>query len=148
VVGGLYTEASGVARIVCDLANALARRASPLRFRPRRLLYRCDMNKKIRRNFEVFTPRDFIAAITQHTADKSFQLVRYYGWYSNQMRDRRAKRADEEVETEGDAVEAIDVSAHEPRRIPSKKWRDDPRSVARRPFPDYDTEPVMAFSAT
>src|SRR5262245_30670016 len=25
VVGGLYTEASGVARIVCDLANALGR---------------------------------------------------------------------------------------------------------------------------
>ena len=99
----------------------------------------------------------------------------------------------------------IDVSAHEPRRIPSKKWRElikkvweadslrclkcsremrivslideedvierilrhlglwqegvrafrhrpagrkDPRSVARRPFPDYDTEPVVAFSAS
>ena len=27
--------------------------------------------------FEVFTPCDFIAAITQHIADKSFQLVRY-----------------------------------------------------------------------
>jgi hypothetical protein len=40
------------------------------------------MNKKIGRNFEVFTPCDFIAAITQHIADKSFQLVRYYGWYS------------------------------------------------------------------
>ena len=26
--------------------------------------------------------------------------------------------------TEGDAVEVIDVSAHEPRRIPSKKWRE------------------------
>ena len=32
-------------------------------------------------------------------------------------------QADEEVQTEGDAVEVIDVSAHEPRRIPSKKWR-------------------------
>ena len=41
-------------------------------------------NKKIGRNFEVFTPWDFIAAITQHIADKSFQLVRYYGWYSKQ----------------------------------------------------------------
>ena len=26
--------------------------------------------------------------------------------------------------------------------------RNDPRSVARHPFPDYDTEPVVAFSAT
>ena len=41
-------------------------------------------------NFEVFTPCDFIAAITQHILDKSFQLVRYYGWYSNKMRGRRA----------------------------------------------------------
>ena len=30
VVGGLYTQASGVARIVCDLANALARRNAPV----------------------------------------------------------------------------------------------------------------------
>jgi Putative transposase len=82
------------------------------------------MNKKIGRNFEVFTPCDFIAAITQHIPDKSFQLVRYYGWYSNKMRGRRAKQADEEAQAEGDAVEVIDVSAHEPRRIPSRKWRE------------------------
>jgi hypothetical protein len=80
------------------------------------ILYRSGMNKKIGRNFEVFTPWDFIAAITQHIADKSFQLVRYYGWYSNKMRGRRAKQTDEEVQTEGDAVEAIDVSA--PRAAP------------------------------
>ena len=117
------------------------------------ILYRSGMNKKIGRNFEVFTPCDFIAAITQHIPDKSFQLVRYYGWYSNKMRGRRAKQADEEAQAEGDAVEVIDVSAHEPRRIPSKKWarvgqrggarafrhrpagRNDPRSVARQPLP-------------
>ena len=81
-------------------------------------------DEKIGRNFEVFTPCDSIATITQHIPDKSFQLVRYYGWYSNKMRGRRAKQADEEVQTEGDAVEVIDVSAHEPRRIPSKKWRE------------------------
>jgi hypothetical protein len=97
------------------------------------------------------------------------------------------------VQTEGDAVEVIDVSAHEPRRIPSKKWRElikkvweadplliDQEDVIERilrhlglwqegvrvhsgtnspgettldpwlddPFPDYDTEPVVAFSAT
>jgi len=32
--------------------------------------------------------------------------------------------ADEQVQTEGDAVEVIDVSAHQPCRIPSKKWRE------------------------
>ena len=47
------------------------------------IIYRSGLNPKIQRNFEVFTPCDFIAAITQHIPDKGFQLVRYYGWYSN-----------------------------------------------------------------
>jgi hypothetical protein len=37
------------------------------------ILCRSGINKKIGRNFEVFVPCDFIAAITQHIADKSFQ---------------------------------------------------------------------------
>ena len=83
------------------------------------------MNKKVGRNFEVFSPCDFIAAITQHIPEKSFQLVRYYGWYSNKMRGRRAKQADEEVQTEGDAVEVIDVSSRRAApHPPSKKWRE------------------------
>ena len=60
------------------------------------ILYRSGMNKKSGRNFEVFTPCDFIAAITQHIPDKSFQLARYYGWYSDKMRgggpSRRTKK--------------------------------------------------------
>jgi hypothetical protein len=42
------------------------------------IIYRSGMNPKIKRNFEIFTPCDFIAAITQHIPDKNFQLVRYY----------------------------------------------------------------------
>ncbi len=38
------------------------------------------------------------------------------------MPGQRAKQADEEVQTEGDAAEVMDVSANDPRRIPSKKW--------------------------
>jgi hypothetical protein len=30
-------------------------------------------------NFEVFSALEFIAAITRHIPEKSFQLVRYYG---------------------------------------------------------------------
>lgn len=87
------------------------------------IIYRSGMNPKIQRNFEVFSPCDFIARITQHIPDKSFQLVRYYGWYSNKMRGQRLKRADAEpVDVPGGEV--IDVSAFKPRRIPSKKWRD------------------------
>ena len=43
------------------------------------ILYRSGMNAKIKRNFQVFSACDFIAAITQHIPDKRFQMVRYYG---------------------------------------------------------------------
>ena len=85
------------------------------------VIYRSAMNVKIQRNFEVFTPSDFIAAITQHIPEKSFQLVRYYGWYSNPAvagRGQRDKRAAEEALAAGKASEVIDVSEHKPRCIP------------------------------
>jgi hypothetical protein len=81
------------------------------------------MNKKIGRNFEVFTPWDFIAAITHALPTRASSSCAPTG-YSNRMRGRRPKQTDEEVQIEGDAEEAIDVSAHERRRIPSKKWRE------------------------
>jgi len=89
------------------------------------IVYRSEINPKIKRNFEVFSPADFIAAVTQHIPDKNFQQVRYYGWYSNKMRGQREKRAAERVEVaDEESVEVIDVSGHQPRRIPSKKWRE------------------------
>jgi hypothetical protein len=89
------------------------------------IIYRSGMNPNIRRNFEIFTPCDFIAAITQHIPDKNFQLVRYYGWYSNKMRGQRNKQAESgEGEPPGNGIEIIDVSEHRPRRPPSPKWRE------------------------
>ncbi len=88
------------------------------------IIYHSGMNPKIQRNFEVFTPCDFIAAITQHIPDKSFQLVRYYGWYSNKMRGQRDKLAAEAAKIAGKAMEVIDISEYQPRRIPSAKWRE------------------------
>ena len=32
-----------------------------------------------KRNFEMFTPFEFIAAITQHIPERLAQMVRYYG---------------------------------------------------------------------
>ena len=55
------------------------------------ILYRSGMNAKIKRNFQVFSACDFITAITQHIPDKRFQMVRYYGWYSNKMRGQRSR---------------------------------------------------------
>ena len=34
---------------------------------------------KNKRNFELFTAEEFIAAITQHIPPKSYQMVRYFG---------------------------------------------------------------------
>ena len=61
-------------------------------------------------------PTDFIAAVTQHIPDKGFQLVRYYGWYSNKARGVRAKTG---------AAQAEDsAQGHEPDRAPtSAQWR-------------------------
>jgi hypothetical protein len=37
---------------------------------------RFRLNTRINRNFEVFTPTDFLAAITRHILDKPVQMVR------------------------------------------------------------------------
>jgi hypothetical protein len=42
------------------------------------------------RNFQVFDPLDFLAEVTQHIPDRE-HLIRYYGWYSNKTRGRRAR---------------------------------------------------------
>ena len=90
-----------------------------------------------KRNFQVFTACDFIAAITQHIPDKRFQMVRCYGWYSNKMRGQRRKRAKEKIPNESAAtaaqkcsafasaaIEIIEHLALKPRRIPSRSWRE------------------------
>lgn len=40
----------------------------------------------------AYTAEEFIAAITQHIPEKSFQMVRYYGWYSNKSWGMRLKK--------------------------------------------------------
>ena len=80
------------------------------------VLYRSRMNKKQGGNFAALSPTDFIGAVTQHIPDKGFQLVRYYGWYSNKARGVRAKTG---------AAQAEDsAQGHEPDRAPtSAQWR-------------------------
>ena len=56
-----------------------------------RVVYHSRMNPTTRRNFEVFTAVDFLAAVTRHIPDKGAQIVKYYGWYSNKARGQRAK---------------------------------------------------------
>ncbi len=76
---------------------------------------------------ERFTAEEFIGAITQHIPpDKGFQLVRYYGWYSNKSRRIRAKikKCEGVCEFQNKEIETIDISTYQVPKVPSKKWRE------------------------
>jgi len=76
---------------------------------------------------------------------QSFQMVRYYGWYSNKSRGLREKQGNltpddqplticvkgltqivkgQPLAETDEAIEIIDVFEYQPRRIPSKQWRE------------------------
>ncbi|HPC62329.1 MAG TPA: transposase [Verrucomicrobiota bacterium] len=83
------------------------------------VIYRSRLNAKINRNFEVFSPTDFLAAITQHIPNKGAQMVRYYGWYSNKMRGVRQRSLPPQL-----VIRRPGVSPPPPLKLPSKRWRD------------------------
>ena len=97
-----------------------------------KVIYRSKRNVRTNRNFEVFDGAGFIAELAQHIPDKSFQLVRYYGWYSNKKRGLRRKQGIEHVglkeaedeEQKKKIIRTIDVSGYQPKRTASKKWRE------------------------
>jgi hypothetical protein len=43
------------------------------------------------RNFEIFDPRDFLAAVTSPIPNRGEHLVRYYGYYSSVQRWRQGR---------------------------------------------------------
>jgi hypothetical protein len=49
------------------------------------------MHPVLKRNFEVFSACDWLAALTAHIPNAGEHLVRYYGWYSNVNRGKRRK---------------------------------------------------------
>jgi len=97
-----------------------------------RVIYHSRLNPATRRNFEVFTATDFLAAITQHIPEKGAQTVKYYGWYSNKARGQRASKED----TVGQAprlpsAESVDDTGQPERlpykarrKIPTRAWRE------------------------
>ncbi len=93
------------------------------------VIYRSKMTHgKNKRNFQIFSPLEFIATITQHIPERSFQLVRFYGWYSNRMRGDR-KKQEERERGKGDSEAAedariIDIRNFKPKRIPQLMWRE------------------------
>ena len=57
----------------------------------RSVIYRSKRSWRTKRNFEVFSATDFIAAAVSHIPPKNQQTVRYYGLYSNKRRGLDAK---------------------------------------------------------
>ena len=56
------------------------------------VIYRSGHNWKTKRNFEVFSATDFIAAAVEHIPDRYHHTIRYYGIYSNRSRGIEQRR--------------------------------------------------------
>ena len=56
-----------------------------------KVIYRSKLNPRIGRNFQVFEPVEWIAALTCHIPNKGEHMTRYYGFYSNASRGKRKK---------------------------------------------------------
>ncbi len=110
------------------------------------VIYRSRMTHgKNKRNFQVFSPLEFIASITQHIPEPSFQLARYYGWYSNRMRgDRRKKEERGRGEDDGLAAQdnkIIDIRNYKPKRIPQLMWRECIKKI-------WEVDPLVCLKCT
>jgi len=114
---GRWTNASHLAQYI--LRNPFSVEKMTLESPRDTVIYRSRLNAKINRNFEVFTPTDFLAAITQHIPDKGAQMVRYYGWYSNKMRGVRQRGLPAEL-----LARRPGISPPPPAKLPSKRWHD------------------------
>jgi hypothetical protein len=64
-----------------------------VRYQPRSgsVIYHSKMHPVLKRNFEVCSACDWLAALTAHIPNAGEHLVRYYGWYSNVNRGKRRK---------------------------------------------------------
>jgi hypothetical protein len=79
------------------------------------IIYRSRLNPSLKRNFRIFDPPEWIAAITSHIPDKGQQMIRYYGYYSNKARGKRAKEEDA-------SCKRLDIK-EEPSRSPGEYRR-------------------------
>lgn len=77
------------------------------------ILYHSKMNPSLKRNFEVFSPLEWLAALCVHIPDKGQHLLRYYGYYSNKSRGMREKKG--EGKAISLSIEASNLSSRECR---------------------------------
>ena len=74
------------------------------------------MVKGPNRNFQIYDPLDFLAAVTAHIPDRREHLVRYYGWYSSVQRGKRRKLGLEAMPSEAPPIEDDTAEARAARR--------------------------------
>ena len=75
----------------------------------------------VARNYQVFTPRDFLAEITQHIPNQGEHLIRYYGCYSNKARGMQARQA-QAPQAGQTACELSSDSPPAPDRLARRRW--------------------------
>jgi hypothetical protein len=56
-----------------------------------KVIYRSSRSWRTKRNYQIFTARDFLASAVQHIPPKGQQTIRYYGLYSNKRRGMDAR---------------------------------------------------------
>jgi hypothetical protein len=87
----------------------------------RSVLYRSARSWRTKRNYEIFSGADFVAALAEHIPEKSNQLIRYYGRYSNKCRGREAKATAARAPWAGERPAAVIPPA--PIRPRRRTWR-------------------------
>jgi hypothetical protein len=84
------------------------------------ILYKGRYHKGKKRNFEIFDPIDFIAAVTSHVPNRGQKYINYYGWYSNKSRGLRKKNEADDANTDSNGL-VIEESTNNQRKF-SKTW--------------------------
>lgn len=77
------------------------------------VIYHSRINPNIKRNFEVFSPLEWLAALSVHIPNKGQHMSRYYGYYSNKASGIRKKNG--EGKTAALSIEASNLSSRECR---------------------------------
>jgi len=80
------------------------------------VIYHSKMHPVLKRNFEVFSAYDWLAALTAHIPNAGAHLVRYNGWYSNVNRGKRRKAQGGESTTFEEFTEVSGSAAKPPAR--------------------------------
>jgi hypothetical protein len=87
----------GFARIRCDtLRSPFSLEKLRYQGKTGTIIYQSRMHPVLKRNFEVFSATDWLAALTAHIPNAGEHLVRDYGWYSKVSRGKRRKTQEED----------------------------------------------------